>query len=470
MASFQNKKETYLVLLAAFLIHISLFAYDVATGFEPLLRGDRSFSRLQALVAFDRAPVGNILSTLVANPVIPSEYFAQWVAFAAGGPAGIVIFQIALFLTSVWALCRTVSALFPWKSYTAVVGLVYVVLPQNLAFTHQLVSEAIATPFWVLFAYFYVTYSRNGRTLQLLMSGLTLGVVIFVRPTLAIVLPALVLSHLVYRRYLWRDAALMMAVICALSILPMAAWVATYTAQTGKFGYTSGVANLGWNLRSKVFFVYSRNQLEKPAEIRSYSEYADLYQDSNGISVGRFLQLAAEHPILFAKSAIIDMLTLFRGNISKLIVDYLGIGRDQDVKGWRDTLSKEGVAGELALLMQSKALFLSIVAEFFASVVTAPCIGIATLFAFFCLARPNAVSREFGPVSYGMILVQSAILFSAFASTQIVDQAQARLRHPAEAGLILLLAFLWRYRSVRKAKSDMSHVTALHVGPRHTDR
>jgi hypothetical protein len=450
MASLQNKKETCLVLMAALLLHIGFFAYDVATGFEPIVRGDGSFSRLQALLAFDRTPVNDALRTLVANPVIPSQYLPQWVAYAFGGQAGIVIFQIALYLASVWALSRTISALFPWKSYTALVGLVYVALPQNVVFTHQLVSEAIATPLWVFLAYFYVMYAKYGRTRQLLMCGLTLGLVIVVRPVFAIALPILFFSHIVYRRYLWRRAALMMAVICGLSILPMAAWVATYTAQTGKLGYTSSVANLGWNLRSKVFFVYTRNQLEKPAEIKAYSEYADLYQDSDGISVRRFLQLAAEHPILFARSGIIDMLTLFRGNISKLIVDYFGISRDQGIKAWRDRLSKEGVAGELALLMQSKGMFLSVGTEFLASVITAPCIATAILFAVFCLARPKAVSGEFGPISYGMILVQSAILFSVFASSQIVDQAQARLRHPAEAGIILLLVFLWRYSTARK--------------------
>jgi hypothetical protein len=470
MASLQNKKETCFVLMTAFLLHVGFFAYDVATGFAPFVRGDRSFSRLQALLAFDRAPVNDTLGTLVANPVIPGEYFAQWIAYAFGGQAGIVIFQIALFLASVWALCRTVSVLFPWKSYTALVGLVYVALPQNIVFTHQLVTEAIVTPLLVFFAYFYVMYSKYGRTRQLLMCGLTLGLVIVVRPVFAIVPPTLVLLHLVYRRYLWRSAALTVAVVCGLSILPMAGWVATYTAQTGKLGFTSGVANLGWNLRSKVWFVYTRNQLEKPAEIKAYSEYGDLYQDSDGISVGRFLQLAAEHPILFARPAIIDVLTLFRGNLSKLIVDYFGISRDEGVKEWRDVLSKEGVAGELGLLMQSKEMFLSVATEFLASVIMALCIATAILFAIFCLARPKAVSGEFGPISYGMILVQSAILFSVFASSQIVDQSQARLRHPAEAGLILLLVFLWRYRTAHKPLREIADIKQLFAGAGQSDR
>jgi hypothetical protein len=451
MASLKNEKETRLVLMAGLLLHIGFFGYDVATGFEPMLRGDRSSSRLHALLAFN---VNDALSVLVSNPVIPGEYFAEWVAYGLGGQTGIVIFQIALFLASVWALCKTVSALFPEKSYTAVVGLVYLALPQNLVFTHQLVTEAIVTPLLVFFAYFYIMYFKYEQTRQLLMCGLTLGLAIVVRPVFAIVPPTLVLSHLVYRRYLCRRAALMVALICGLSILPIAGWVATYTIETGKLGFTSGVANLGWNLRSKVWWVYTRNQLEKPAEIKAYSRYSDLYQDSDGISVGRFLQLAAEHPILFARPAIIDVLTLFRGNSSKLIVDYFGISRDQGVKGWRDILSEEGIAGELTLLMQSKGTFLSVGTEFLFSVITAPFIATAILFAIFCLARPKPVSGELGTISYGMILVQSAILFTVFVSSQIVDQAQPRLRHPAEAGLILLLAFLWRYRTARKLQPE----------------
>jgi hypothetical protein len=463
MVSLQNEKETRLVLMAAFLLHIGFFAYDVATGFEPMLRGDRSFSRLQALLAFD---VNDTLSMLVANPVIPGEYFAEWVAYGFGGKAGIIIFQIALLLASVWALCRTVSALFPWKSYTVVVGLVYVALPQNVVFTHQLVTEAIVTPLLVFFAYFYVMYSKYARTRQLLMCGLTLGLVIVVRPVFAIVPPTLVLSHLVYRRYLWRSAASTVTLICGLSILPMAGWVVTYTAETGKFGFTSGVANLGWNLRSKVWWVYTRNQLDKPAEIKAYSEYSDLYRDSDGISVRRFLQLVAEHPILFARPAIIDVLTLFRGNISKLVVDYFGISRNQGVKGWRDVLSEEGIAGELTLLMRSKGTFLSVGTEFLVSVITAPCIATAILFAIFCLRRPKAVSGELGTISFGMILVQSAILFTVFVSSQIVDQAQPRLRHPAEAGLILLLAFLWRYRTARKLQPEIAQAHKAEAAPR----
>jgi hypothetical protein len=424
-----------------------MFAYDVAMQFPAFLRGDRSLVRWYALEALRVVDAAHVMQTLASGPTTPGEYIFAYVMNAVGGPAAIIAFQIVLFLLSLACLCN-VAQVFPWRFSVLVIGTVYTLLPHNLVFTHQFVTEAVATPLVVFCVYFFFRFSRSQRRTDALLCGLAMGAAIFVRPPLMLIVPSFLLVHLLYVRYLpkgsWRAALL----ICGVAILPMLSWTTAYTFETGRIGYTSGVANLAWNLRSKVFLVYSRNDLEQPEALRRFKNYPSLYNNNDGISLSEFAEMASPHPILFAEVAVSDALIfLGRGDISKVFIDYLSTGDTAALKDWRVWWSKDGAGSALELLLSKSGSIFVIVPETILSLITLLCSLGALVFCCYCLIHPNKIATSLGKQNLAFVLVLTCIFLAVFAGAQLVDQAQGRLRHPAEACILLLLGFaIWYFR------------------------
>ncbi len=179
---------------------------------------------------------------------------------------------------------------------------------------------------------------------------------------------------------------------------------------------------------------------EQPEALKRFSTYGDLYSDSAGFSVGEFLGYASEHPLLFAQSAASDALIfLARGDASKVLVDHLGLGGDASFKDWRAKLSESGLSGAIAWGLSNADVTLVIVAETLLSLLTLACTLAAVTFCGWCLIRPREVADVIGDDNFALVLMLTALLAAVFCSAQVVDQARGRLRHPAEAGLMLLL-------------------------------
>ncbi len=440
-------------------MQLIMLAYDVAMQFFPMLHGDRSQIRWGALHTLGASDPSRLMDTLTASQTVPGEYIFAFGAFAFGGSAAIVLLQIALFLLSLACVCA-MAATFPWKHSVLIFGLGYALLPHNLAFTHQLVTEAIATPFVVLFIYFYFRFARSSLVADAVLAGLMLGVAIFVRPPLLLIAPAFFAVHVIYRRYFWDGAIRSAALMACIALVPMAVWTAAFTSHTGHFGFTSGVANFAWNLRSKVFLVHDRNNLEQPESLKRFQTYGDLYSDSGGITVVQFLGYASEHPLLFAQSAASDALIfLGRGDASKVLVDYLGLGERASFKDWRSLWSESGVGGLLQWGLNNAEGAFVIGAEVVLSLLTLICTLAAVAFCGLCLIKPSEVAGVIGRSDFGFVLTLTALIAAVFCSAQVVDQAQGRLRHPAEAALMLLLGYAAIYvqrKRVRGATASNS--------------
>jgi Dolichyl-phosphate-mannose-protein mannosyltransferase len=448
--------QVVVVLAVAAVIQVLLFLYDLLSGFAPFLRGDRSYHRFEALKEFAAAPWGDALAVMTASPVTPGEYVFVYPAYAVFGIGGIVAFQIALQLIALACVVDLANRLFRWHYAPLVCGLAYALLPHNIVFPHQLVTEAVASPLIVFFIYAYFRLARVPNIADAVLSGLFLGAAVLIRPALVSIVPVILVVHLLAARHLWPRALRWCGLTALIAVVPFAIWTAAFTGHTGKFGFTSGVANLQWNLRSKVFLVHTKNSLPLPAELAGYQSYGDLYRDSNGIGVGRFVQIAGEHPVAFIKGVTLDALIVSgRADISKILVDYFSIGDREAFKDWRQRWSDEGVPGLIAWLQESWAAALAIVLELAGSVIMLCAGGAAILFSVYAVICIRSTADVLGPLGYGVVIVNVAVLWSALASAQIVDQAQGRLRHPAEASIILLLGFavvcLSHYRSRSKA-------------------
>jgi hypothetical protein len=455
-----RNRDVFIVLAVAITIHLLMFTFDVHTAFQPFLEGDRSVDRPPVMFALMHANPADYLSVMANGAIGPGEYLLQLPLYVAGGAGAVILFQIILSVFSIVCVYQIAAMLLPWRRAALVCGLVYALLPQNLVFPHQFVTEAIATPCTVFFLYFLVRSLRDNRLTLALVGALFYGLAIFVRPSLVLALPLLVVLPVLYASGSRRATAIGCSAIGAMAFLPLAIWIAAFTVTTGKFGYTSGIANLAWNLRGKVYVVYHRNNItDLPPEVAKFTDYPQFYTDLGGISTQRFLAIAAQHPVMFVHDAVMNSaIVLGRGNLTKLMIDYFGIAKDTNIK----TLPRAFLRGDMTVLAETIGSNLDsivvLVAEMIFSAVTAGVVFVSVGFLLFALVQSSKVMDRLGVPSFFFVLTAGAILFAVVASGMIVDEAQARLRNPAEAGLVILFAlFAYATRIKRLAMTKQAN-------------
>ncbi|WP_206237968.1 ArnT family glycosyltransferase [Novosphingobium terrae] len=407
-------------------LHLLILAYDRATDFRAFSWGDRGLERTRILKIF--ADLHDpLLPAMTQSPIVPGEYIFALIPWTLAGPVGVIVMQIALAVLAAWLVARLAGRVTPWPRAPLACGLIYACIPQNLAFPHQLVTEAIVTPLCMVWLYATLSGLRGGRIAPFLIGGLALGLAMLTRPVVLLMLPVTFVLALLSppaRARLKRPGLYAMA---AMALVPFAIWVAIFTSVTGHIGYNTGSANLAWNLRSKILITEKANGITPPE---------DVVTQEAGTSPARFLTEVRLHPVPFIKAAVLDTVTVFvRGNTTKITVDYLGIGRDP--AGWRQQLVYAHDARQAWLAQVLSPVFLL---EEAGSLLTG-------LFFAFVLWRVLVLLREAmraAPAAPSdpifLTLVTAAWLINVLLSAQMVDQAQGRLRNPAEAALILFAA------------------------------
>lgn len=436
--------------VAAFL-HALLFVYDCISGFAAFTAGDRSWTRLEAMRGVLTTSNGDYIAAAAEAVVAPGEYLLQAPFFLIGGPAAVVLFQIALALAGVFCVWRIGSELVGPKLAT-VAALIYAVLPQSLVFPHQFVTETAVATACIFFVGAAMQYLKSHRLPDAAIAGAWLGLAIFIRPSFAVILPALIALFLVFRVRALRGRTGGGIAMAAVALAPLMIWVAAFTATTGQVGYTNGVANLSWNLRSRVFLVQTRNGLPLAPEVARYKAYEELYGDNGGIGIGRFLEIASEAPVAFVRSAVVDEAIVFaRGNLTKLTVDYLGLEVRPDIKQWRNVLSERGVGGLIQWSLANATTLGVFITEGVASLFTFALSIFALAAAIYLLARARKQLPTPNEAQIAFVLIALALIAATAISAVMVDSAQARLRHPSEAMIVLLCLIgfaVWRANTV----------------------
>jgi hypothetical protein len=432
------------VLSVAIALHASLLFYDAHVGFSPFLHGDRAPGRFAAMLYVVHAPLGDWLSFMAQSGVVPGEYLLQIPAYLLGGIPAVIGFQVAMTIGSVLAVAEMAKVLFRWTPAPWVAGVIYLILPDNLVFPHQFVTEAVAAPMAVGFMALMMRLTDNAMKQVLATAaaaGLCLGLAIFSRPSLAVALPALGCLYVLYQRTI-AIRPITMGVVCAVAVAPLLIWTVLFTASSGHIGYTNGVATLGWNLRSKVYIEEQAGDFPKSPEVSKFTSYANMSDDHGGIGVVRFFQIEAKHPSSYLNGLTADLVTVMvKADTTKMTVDYLGLNHGQDVKAWREVLDSQGLAGLRTWATSNHVvLFISLV-ELVGSAMTSTIAMLSLGSLTIGLVRPKAVSAEAGPRAMSLLLSTGALLAAVLASAVMVDRAQARLRHPAEAGMLLLAGF-----------------------------
>ena len=461
-------------LAAVGLVHAAMLVFDIATGFSAFLRGDRSETRLATMESVARQEGGSLVAAMAHGAVAPGEYVVQLPFYLAAGPLGVVVFQIALMLASVAAMWKIVERTIPHRRAPLIVSVLYALTPMTLTFSHQLTTEALATPLCVLFTYFAVKGADSRRLTDAVLAGLCLGAVVLIRPGYMVIIPCLfglgVLAILLKSLTSLKG----LAVACVIACLPLAGWTALFAQTTGAVGYTGGVANVGWNLRSKVFFVERAHGRAGPVEVARFKIYDEMWSEEEAggkISLGRYLAIAAEHPVDYVKAGAADLgLAFGRGGLSKLAVDYFGVARDKGIKEWRNVLDAGGPGALVGWAFDNLDILAVTALELAASLVSVAAFLIAVAFMLAALARHRTIAAQSGQAAITLILVATALIATTALSALVVDRAQPRLRNPADPAILLLGAMaVAALATMRKGGAKSASRDDQHAGDDHQD-
>jgi Dolichyl-phosphate-mannose-protein mannosyltransferase len=433
--------QVILVVLICSVFHLILFANDVQSGYRTFAWGDRGEGRVSFLQEFTSTPHTDVIASMVSGGTVPGEYLFVVGPYLAFGKAGVILFQIALSVASAAATARLGAELLPFRFSALITGLLYTLIPQNLVYPHQLVTEAIATPLCVGWLYFtYQGLMRNSRG-SLIAAGLLLGIAIFVRPSLFAIILTFPLLALFIRRLRFLLTNKWIYAMLALAAAPLLTWTAIFTAYSGHLGFANGVTTLSWNLRDKARAVELANDIPLSASL--VSDKADkagiplrearYLDESGGISLREFGQIALQHPVPFLKEFVLDAVVAFgRGNSTKFTVDYLGIERDQ--KNWRDgIIYDKSSARDFAKFLKPY-----IVIEVLTSALTLALSCVCLIYLVHELFGSGTGQSEFVRRQRVVFSALSASLIAhTFLSAQLVGESQGRLRNPAEAAMII---------------------------------
>lgn len=455
-----RSSQVILVALICAVVHLILFANDVQSGYRTFAWGDRGEGRVSFLQEFTSTPHTDVIASMVSGRTVPGEYLFVVGPYLAFGKAGVVLFQIALSVASAAVTARLGAELLPFRFSALITGLLYTLIPQNLVYPHQLVTEAIATPLCVGWLYFtYQGLMRSSRG-SLIVAGLLLGMAIFVRPSLFAIILTLPLLALLIRRLRFLLTNKWTYAMLALAAVPLLTWTAIFTAYSGHLGFANGVATLSWNLRDKARAVELANDIPPSASLASdkagvsvrEARYVD---ESGGISLREFGQIVLQHPVPFLKEFVLDAVVAFgRGNSTKFTVDYLGIERDQ--KNWRDgILYDKSSAWDFAKFLKPY-----IVIEVLASALTLALSVVCLIYLVHELFGSGTGQSELVRKQRVVFSALSAsLMVHTFLSAQLVGESQGRLRNPAEAAMIItagLAYYVFRSRRHRHRRDGSS--------------
>jgi hypothetical protein len=423
--------------------HLVLLFFDAADG-SGFFRADRAsqrFHNMQRLIAASDDSAA-FLACLVKQGNI-GDYGIHAALYSAAGPMAVVGFQVMLAVAA--AVCVTYIG---WrasasKNIAIAGGLLYGLLPQSLAFPHQLLSEAISNPF-VIFGTAGLLFSlqRPRRTPLWIVSGIAMGIGALVRP--ALILLPLVAAGLV----IWLDrdrgrlASWKAGLFGVSGLVPFILWGAVMFTQLGKFGPGESNQDLGLNFSQSTAKVLLSEGLapangEAPAWL------------PKRLTLPEYLHYLRTYPTAFANLYFKNTLVMITDSgIGHLYVDLLGIGaaerlRLQDpVLGWRAQLTNHG---PLAMLRQGWSVAPGTILAGVLGAGGFALVNIGTAIAYFMLLRRNSPLRNplVGLQQRWCLAFLLVIPLYVIATSQVVAYAPSRLRSQGEFAWAILACMGW---------------------------
>ena len=421
------------VLVLAAMLHGAMLVFDLSHP-DRFLAADRANTRLAAMEGFQRSiEQGTALSYLVSNG-IPGDYVPQAWLFALGGPTSVILGQIALFLISLYCVIQLATEMLGSQRWGAVAGVIFVLHPHSLVFTHQLSPEALFTPLVVMSFYFYARYffGRPDSAWWLLAGSVLLGLATLVRPVTLLWPLMLAAGTLVIMRRL--QPALL---IVTASLMPVVVWAMVVHSQTGEVSLGESSHDLSSNLYRRAEHIA---ETLPPGEKDSVMTNLARHQDKR-LGVLGYGSLALQYPGAFAQHVVRDALVFAgKSGIERLVVDYLALAGDARASfqgsesGWRRVLEQDGLLAALRQVYRQSPV--TVVTSLLGLVLQVALMLLAVYGAWVWLRNMNT-NRWTAPKR---VMAWAIVLFPVylFATSLAADAVQSRHRAPSEFVLLIL--------------------------------
>jgi 4-amino-4-deoxy-L-arabinose transferase-like glycosyltransferase len=447
------------------ILHGGLFLYDL-THPQAFLNTDHGSRRLRFIEGMlDSSDSVAELQDFVTSHWIIGDYAFQGVVYAAVGHYGLILFQIAVTILSIYCVYGIALLLSESRKLALVTALVYMLLPHTLVYPHLLSSEAMFVPL-VVFSFFFMAHYLLGqqRSLALVLAGLMIGLATIVRPV-SLFWPVMALAIAVitlrsrFRIGHWSGFLLV-------SVLPLLLWMLFMLSSTGEFSMGKGSASLGSNLYTTVEFI---SETLPPAERARVQEQYVTYGVRDGrekMGIGQYLRFATEYPVPYLEHQGRAALMFFaKSGINKLTKSYLQVSPqafseidDNETRiSWRARLEQEGLVNAFVYYYQRYAFLVitaSVAGALFAALVVVAIYGAVVLAGQYWRER-YSIYRF---CMYSLLVAFPCYIFLASLSSQ---RLQSRHRAPAEFAIAILFGIgafhlvrrLQRMRVARKEQS-----------------
>ena len=235
-----------LVLAAFALLHLILAATVDASDPDLFLRADRAHERLRVMDGLlEVASMGELRDYLATHGIV-GDYAAHAALYLLGGRPAIVWVQIALALLSGFAVYRLGIVLGLNRNMATLAMGVYLSLPHTLVFPHQLVTEALQAPLFVVSNWLLAEGVQRSRPRLLGWSAVCLGLATLIRP-ITLLWPVVAAGAVAIARR--PRAGVFYACLAA---APVIGWMSFVGLQTGQFGLGESGHSMGRNLYERV--------------------------------------------------------------------------------------------------------------------------------------------------------------------------------------------------------------------------
>jgi hypothetical protein len=434
-------KELWIVGLVIGLLHLALLTVDWNTdaGFWRADRADQRFGNMTALI--DAYQSGRDLTdTLVAQGNI-GDYGVHAALYALGGAFAVTLFQTLLAVPA--ALCVVYIGFCATNSrrIAMTAALLYGLLPQSLAFPHQLLSEALSNPLLIFgTTTFLVAVATPRRVRWWVASGLLFGLAGMVRPALVLLpfVAAALLMAVSWRHVDWAS----LATFVVAGLVPFILWGGYMMSQTGKFGPGESHQDLGINLSQstgKVLLMYGVAQPngDPPTWL------------PERISLGDYFNYMKKYPKGFANLYLKNTIVLVSDSgVGRLYVDTLGFGAEarlalQDpLTGWRAQLTNHG---PIAMIMYGMKVAPGTIVAGLVGGVAFALVNLGVLIAYASLLRRSSpiVRVDAEDLQRWCLAFLLIVPLYVLATSQVVAYAPSRLRSQGEFAWAVLTCIGW---------------------------
>lgn len=426
--------------IVAFL-HLTLFVRDtqVIDGFFRADRASQRFHALQRVIEGGHENYAAFIAALVRNGII-GDYGLHAVFYSLGGPLAVIAFQVLLGIGAALCVVYIGSRAFSSKNMALAAGLLYGVLPQSLAFPHQLLTESIANPFLIFGTAGLLHALENPRARNWFLAGLAMGIAALIRPALML-LPLIAAALLIGLRG-GRAYSGKAAIVAVSGLAPFVLWCMFMLVQVGKFGPGESTQDLGLNFSQSTAKVLLSEGLA-PADGKAPDWLPQR------LTLGQYLGYVINHPKGFANLYFKNIFVMLSDSgIGRLYVDLLGNGAQERLAlqdpsvGWRAELTNHG---PLAMLRAGWRLAPGTILAGVLGALGFAMVNLGALIAYVVLLRGNSLLRNtLGPLQQRWCLAfLLATPIYVLATSEVVAYAPSRLRSQGEFAWAILACFGW---------------------------